>query len=435
MTIVPDQPHAALDSSARGNAPTHEQPAPDSAGLSLLATLGLAAYLGISWTWCIGMFLPILLIRDFGLWSFAVFALPNILGAAALGWTIRTPGHAHALRAAHAPMIRLFSLVTIAFQAFFLMNIVPAVPPFAAVAAVLVTLTLGEVASRAIDRRAHSTAPAPPAALFSIPALLLWLASAAVLIIGLTNAYSARDSTLLGALRALPVPALPTLHLVPLGAVCVLGFALCPLLDATFISGRAVASTPASAKGAFAVGFGVIFFSMLVGTLWYAPLYLRDGGFPLLVALHLLAQLGFTIGCHTRRFAAFAPGAAESVWTPGVIIALGAGVLLAFAANSLSTLLPATGLSNFELVYRLFMTFYALIFPAYVACNLRLSRNAAPPAGARRHLWLLAILLAAPCYALGFLNQQTWWLIPGVAIVLITAACARRSPQPASLSQ
>ena len=31
--------------------------------------LGLAIYLGISWTWCIGMFLPVLLGADYGFWA------------------------------------------------------------------------------------------------------------------------------------------------------------------------------------------------------------------------------------------------------------------------------------------------------------------------------------------------------------------------------
>ena len=45
---------------------------------SWMNTLGWAAYLGMSWTWCIGMFLPVLLIRDYGIWGFVVFAVPTL---------------------------------------------------------------------------------------------------------------------------------------------------------------------------------------------------------------------------------------------------------------------------------------------------------------------------------------------------------------------
>jgi hypothetical protein len=50
------------------------------------STLGWANYLGMSWTWCIGMFLPVLLVRDYGIGAWWIFAIPNVVGAAAMGW-------------------------------------------------------------------------------------------------------------------------------------------------------------------------------------------------------------------------------------------------------------------------------------------------------------------------------------------------------------
>ena len=78
-----------------------------------------AIFLGVSWTWCIGMFLPVLLVRDYGVWGFVVFAIPNVLGAAVMGWTVRSPQHSESLVAAHRDACRGFSLVTIAFQVYF----------------------------------------------------------------------------------------------------------------------------------------------------------------------------------------------------------------------------------------------------------------------------------------------------------------------------
>lgn len=52
------------------------------------SVLGWAAYLACSWTWCIGMFLPVLLVRDYGVWGFVVFAVPNVVGAGAMGWVL-----------------------------------------------------------------------------------------------------------------------------------------------------------------------------------------------------------------------------------------------------------------------------------------------------------------------------------------------------------
>ena len=49
------------------------------------AVLGWAAYLACSWTWCIGMFLPVLLVRELGTLGFVIFAVPNVVGAAMMG--------------------------------------------------------------------------------------------------------------------------------------------------------------------------------------------------------------------------------------------------------------------------------------------------------------------------------------------------------------
>src|SRR5687768_1735608 len=78
-----------------------------------------AVFLAASWTWVIGMFLPVLLVREYGIWAWVIFAVPNCVGAAAMGWTIRTREQSLALVAAHDVACRAFSLVTIAFHVFF----------------------------------------------------------------------------------------------------------------------------------------------------------------------------------------------------------------------------------------------------------------------------------------------------------------------------
>src|SRR4051794_2579723 len=84
-----------------------------------LRTILWAAFLASSWTWCIGMFLPVLLVRDFGILGYLAFFVPNVLGAATMGWVVRGPDMAGRMVRAHAPAMRAFSLVTIAFQAYF----------------------------------------------------------------------------------------------------------------------------------------------------------------------------------------------------------------------------------------------------------------------------------------------------------------------------
>ena len=50
-----------------------------------VAALLWGVFLGCSWTWIIGMVFPALLLRDYGLYGWFVFATPNVLGAAAMG--------------------------------------------------------------------------------------------------------------------------------------------------------------------------------------------------------------------------------------------------------------------------------------------------------------------------------------------------------------
>src|SRR4029078_4524317 len=77
-----------------------------------------AVFLGMSWTWCIGMFLPVLLVRDYGPWAWGAFAIPHVVGAAAMGWVLST-GASDDIARNHSFWVKAFSWVTAAFQIFF----------------------------------------------------------------------------------------------------------------------------------------------------------------------------------------------------------------------------------------------------------------------------------------------------------------------------
>ena len=89
-----------------------------------LATLGWAVFLGMSWTWCIGMFLPVLMVRDFGFRGWVVFAVPNVVGAAAMGRVLRDAGASERVVATHPTACAAFSAVTILFQVMFVGGVV-----------------------------------------------------------------------------------------------------------------------------------------------------------------------------------------------------------------------------------------------------------------------------------------------------------------------
>jgi hypothetical protein len=83
-----------------------------------------------------------------------------------------------------------------------------------------------------------------------------------------------------------------------------------------------------------------------------------------------------------------------------------------------------------QVYYRIFMSFYGLLFPAYVwLCMVPLPGRPAPGA-TRRSLAVLAlaVAVAAPMYWVGFLMDRWSWILVGVGVLL--AARALVPPRP-----
>lgn len=220
--------------------------------------------------------------------------------------------------------------------------------------------------------------------------------------------------------------------LVYLAPVCVFGFLFCPYLDATFLRAR-LYTTPSESKLAFGVGFGVVFFSMILFTLAYAGLFLGTAAAGPRVAaaivLHILIQSGYTIGLHIREGVRLGAddSATESLTAARrrqAIIVAGFVVLIVTAGLQIPRVSDGPGISpTFEFGYRLFMSAYGLLLPAYVWLVLIPRRDRdAPPARASLIVWLAACGLAAPAFYMGFMRQQEWWLPIGLAVVLAAAA-------------
>lgn len=383
------------------DAPNHPRPA--------AMVLLWAAYLAASWTWCIGMFLPVLLARDYGPWSFAVFAAPNVVGAAIMGWALARRGDSERFVRAHAGMCLVFSIITIAFQAFFLAWLVGAAVPAATTAlAISAAVAAGAALLTNLGR--------------SSPLALTTLAMAVSLAVG--AALLGRGELSLPPAVADP-EALP--RLLWLAPVCVFGFAFCPYLDLTFH--RARQSLPGSAgTQAFAIGFGVLFLANILLTLGYAGIMTpMAAGVPLvagvalsLVAAHMVVQLIVTCDLHGREASALSR-------SRGRTLAIGA-VLIGGAAGLLAPRLPThAGLTGPEIAYRCFMAFYGLLFPAYIwICAL--GRDG--PSRRSLRIWAFAVGVAAPMFWMGFIERREVWLAPGLLIVLLARLAVRRAPSP-----
>lgn len=335
------------------------------------------------------MFLPLLLIRDFGNVAWWIFAIPNVVGAAAMGWVLRSPEQSYELTRTHRLACDIFSAVTIAFHIFFVAAIVPIIVHQQA----LPIITLGVVSAiflaliwqfRGIDRWL---------------ALAIWIVSLALF--GSFTYFS--DSSGDGP-QGIMQPS--RMDFVGLALVCVLGFATCPYLDLTFHRARQFSSGP---RRSFGVGFGVVFASMIVFTYVYA--HTAWTALPsLLIAIlgtHLVLQASFTIAAHaneirTRTYAWF-------------VVAILAALPIVLTQLERRQHSPGD-LDLWELAYRTFMGFYGLIFPAYVWLVMM------PTKANPQKRWLIfyvAVAFAFPGYALGFLLRQYAWVTVGVAFVIV----------------
>ncbi|RMH23736.1 MAG: hypothetical protein D6693_10810 [Planctomycetota bacterium] len=358
-------------------------------------TLGAAAFLAASWTWCIGMFLPVLLIEDFGAWAWVAFAAPNVVGAGAVG-LIRSPESARRAVHDHADAVRLFSAVTIAFHLFFVGRIAPmmGVPdgglgPAGQSAAVLAVAIAAALALARLRRRGA------------------W-AAAATMTIALSVLAMALMSVMSDGRALAPAPATgahPARQILWVAPALALGFLCCPHLDATLLRTRR--DTPGrSGDAAFILGFGVLFLGLITLTLLYARAFLPGGWLNYWIGLHFVAQSVFTIAAHLR--ARIDPGVGPPAHPRPIeaaLFVLGAGLGLAWPV------------SEFRLGYDLFLFAYAVPFPAYVWIVM-VPRRASR--GRRVAAWLTATLIASPIFAVGYLTPI--WPLVALAVGVVLAA-------------
>ena len=386
-----------------------------------LAVLGWAAFLACSWTWCIGMFLPVILLRDYGTWAWVVFALPNVVGAAAMGWVLQRQGASERMVGRHTPAMAAFSVVTILFHVLFVGWVVR---------------WLGGVTGRGEWAFVWATVGA---AVVCFPLLLA--RRAALLLSGLVLAGSvaAFVLTVLNTPDRIPMAAgTATADLAYLAPVCLIGFACSPYLDLTFHRARQ-ALTTYGGVAAFTLGFGAMFLVMIVFTLWYGPMTVPPGadrpGLPtqqitqaaaLAVVAHMAGQSGFTVAAHlvelVRRHRR---GVTTTKWGTIAGVLFGGGILglvayLLSRGDGEQGRFWGAGLGANETGYRLFLSFYGLVAPAYVWVVVVPWRGSRTTDRQKWVTFVVTLLLAAPAYWVGFVEGKMVWLLAGVGVILLS---------------
>ena len=353
-----------------------------------LVTIAWGVFCACSWTWCIGMYLPKLMLVRYGWWGFLVFAVPNVIGCAGFGYVLARRARSEAMVERNGTAMLVFSLIAIAYHIFFITMLVDAFIPQTAgltwpslLAAGAVFLA-GIVLSLAADRTWLILAPLTY--LFSLVAFAL---------IGLD-----------GAGASVAAGRIDLAELAWLAPIIGLGFLLCPYLDLTFH--RALLRSPS--RHAFGV-FGLTFAVLILFTcfLWRAPVLA-----PIAIG-HILAQSIFTVGAHLREMRLSPAIRSRAARVLLIILPLAAAALPSIARVVISNAAAAG-----DDLYVRFLVFYGLAFPAYVLLFIGPARPMRRSAGAIA-LLLIIILLLAPLYELAFLQDRAWLMIVPTAAALL----------------
>lgn len=371
----------------------------DGAGLfqshAYLLRVGWPMFMASSWTWGIGMYLPVLLHDLYGWGGVAAFAVPNLIGIAFLGHIMRRRERSSAMIAGHRFAMSCFSLITVWFHVYFLTWVL--------------TREVGGAA-----------------AFFSAPISLLMLA-AAFLTTGLSDrtfihwgvgtwavsvlclVYALGQWSAGGSVR--PVMAIWTdgsrwggLELAPILAA---GFLACPPFDLTLQRAfRAMCENGGTGgerearRGCFL--FASYFAVMIAFTCVYAISGIRQA-----IVWHLFAQSMFTMSAHLRELRVHGwPVGGQDDYRR--LLWLGAGGLVAVVA----AVIP---IGDYH--YLWWLGFYGIIFPAYAVFKI-LPRWSADPEGS----WPLCIVFCAMgllLLARGVYGRDEWMsAIPPVLLLL-----------------
>lgn len=351
----------------------------------MLGVLRTAFFVACSWTWCIGMFLPVLLIRDFGWWAWVAFALPNVVGAMCVG-LILDPAKARRMLEEHRWVVGGFIAWTVAFHAYFLAYWLGQYGVARGAAPFLWLVVIGLCIP--MFRRRFSTLGGVAVVVWFVSMAIFWWLDRSAGGAALAVPPERGDHAMIG-LAGL-VPAL------------MLGFLACPFLDASLL--RARAETPGvGGRVAFVLGFGVLFLILIGMTAMYSVMFTPEGRISHWIYAYFAVQGWFTVSALGREGRTLGYGRAG--WA-----AAGGLVLLAGIAGMA---VPSEG---FEFGYELMLSAYALVFPAYV-WTVVLGWGC----GRRERVvgWLVTMVASSPFFVAGALFER-WLALPlGVAIVLL----------------
>lgn len=364
-----------------------------------------AVALACSWCWVIGMVFPLFMIMDFGWLGWVVFVVPNVIGAASVGFVLRSRAHAEGFLETHRHAIRAFSWVTIAFHGFVIAWLGMSLGVFGALERFIPT----QVAQIMVFTLLPGALVMLAAWRFSRRPTIRAIAGSGWVVL-FASALCFPLAQLTTSVDALAMP--PSVGDFPRWMVLFaltgtsLGFLTCPFLDVTFLRVRAELDEPSRARPAFVIAFGLPFLALVAMTAFYATGFNGWSFNSDYIVAHIAFQSAFTVGFHAwalRRMPRTSPAGARSSW-----YAFWIGVAGAMAWLFVLWARPRLG-------YEVIISAYVLPFPAYVWIVCVWAKR---PTRRSMAAWGITCVAAAPLFTMGYLMAY-WALVPaGVAVVL-----------------
>ena len=349
------------------------------------------------------MLLPALLVRDYGLGGWFVFAIPNVIGAAAMGFVLGSREASKSIVHRHRWACAKFSQATIAYHVLVLPWVLVQLLEWSRLAVVILFVLLLGVGI-VVVRSEHS------------------VLGIAVLLSGTCVAFFLYLTNLPGiwSIEFNGGPRLSVTDMVLFAFATLCGFICCPYLDLTFHRAR-----QSSGKAVFVIGFGVLFLIMIVFSLSYAGVVVErlagtgqlelDRRWAVLLGLHILLQSIFTICVHLRE--TVLKMREVPAWS-GPIVLLAIGLAIGFLLID-SDSISRYGITEPEVLYRCLLLFYGLVFPAYVWLCMLPTWNCTSQR-ARLRVWVCTVIVSLPMSYLGFVAGQSVWILGALAVLLFS---------------
>jgi hypothetical protein len=386
---------------------------------AILRTIGWGLFCTSSWTWCIGMWLPVIVIYRWGWPGFWAFAISNIIGCTLMGYVVGSRSRSEQLVKDHRGAMRWFSIFTIAFQLFWVSAVFGQMGwffglpnPAAMLLAPLVVLLLGGLATRmSLDR-------------WLIFALCAFLFAVGIFVTVGTGSFEQISGT---GERA-------EIELWGTVPIIFLGFLLSPYLDLTFHRARRETPSPHS----FAVFGGTFLIVLLLVAACYGIINptlhtpATSATLVALISLFWLMQVIFTIGAHLRELnTTNAPSPNRWGSTRRLLCVAVLAMPITWLAMSMHDDVPNDWHWLLEDHYLRFLGFYGLLVPAWVLAFMGPRRPATRSTGAFVAL-AIAIAISMPMADQGMIRTASWWILTAVVIVVMTAMLLPRGdPRPA----